>query len=85
MNESTLKAIAANIDATINAIDYASVRIDAIHAALAKLVPGFAKEYEAALTDAHGQADRQNLQVPPSPSKGHQLADLVAGLLSGRE
>ena len=80
MNESKLIQLAKHLDETTNAIDYASVRIDAIHAALVKLVPGFEKEYEAALTDIRGQADMQSLQVSPSPSKGHQVADLIAGL-----
>jgi hypothetical protein len=85
MENNGLGKLAEHLDRTISAIDYTSFRIEAIRHALAVLVPGFEAEYKKAMDQVRCSDDLARLQSPPSPSKGQQVADLVAGLLSPRK
>jgi hypothetical protein len=85
MENDKLEALARNLDETTNAINYASFRIEAIRKALAVIVPGFEKEYEKAMDQVRCLDDLAQIQSGSSPSKGHRVADLIAGLLSPLE
>jgi hypothetical protein len=82
MENDDVKKLTGHFEVAFNALDYISIRVEALRTTLEELVPGFHDAYEKALTQARCSADIASTQSPQRPTEAQQIARLIVDLRS---